>query len=118
MSPEDVAYWFFRLNGCLAIKNFIVHPDTGGGQRTDADLIAVRFPHRQELLTSDQPMEDHDLFTEGSHRISAHFVEVKAGVCRLNGPWTNPKKRNLQRVLYAMGFFPGLRNTRVVAPTK
>jgi len=27
IDPEDLAYWYFRLNGFLAIKNFVVHPD-------------------------------------------------------------------------------------------
>ena len=33
-------------------------------------------------------------------------MEVKAGICELNGPWTKPEKGNLQRVLYALGFLP------------
>jgi hypothetical protein len=27
LPTEKVAYWFFRLNGCLTIENFVVHPD-------------------------------------------------------------------------------------------
>ena len=29
---EQVAYWFFRLNGCFTFVNFVVHPDGPGGQ--------------------------------------------------------------------------------------
>lgn len=105
-SPEKIAYWFFRLNGCFTFENFIVHPDVRGGQRTDADLIPLRFAHRRELLTSGQPMQDHPLFDKQQVRISVFFVEVKTGKCELNGPWTNPEKENLQRVLYALGLFP------------
>ena len=32
LNSERVAYWFFRLNGCLTIENFIVHPDFGAGE--------------------------------------------------------------------------------------
>lgn len=33
LMPEEVAYWYFRLNGFLQIENFVVHPTGGGGQR-------------------------------------------------------------------------------------
>jgi len=57
ISPEKVAYWFFRLNGCLTLVNFVVHPDLirrdePRSQWTDVDILAIRFPHRKELLTS------------------------------------------------------------------
>jgi hypothetical protein len=48
LSSERVASWFFRLNGCLTIDNFILHPDfinPSGRQRTDADVLGVRFPN-------------------------------------------------------------------------
>lgn len=44
LDPEKVAYWYFRLNGFFQIENFVVHPERRGSQRTDADLLAVRFP--------------------------------------------------------------------------
>lgn len=60
LNPEKVAHWYLRLNGFLQIENFYVHPSGRGGARTDADLLAVRFPFRAERLY-DQPtdiMED------------------------------------------------------------
>lgn len=45
---ERLASWYFRLNGFLTTENFIVHPDSGADQRTDADILAVRFAHRAE----------------------------------------------------------------------
>jgi hypothetical protein len=104
LNPETVAYWFFRLNGCSTIPNFVVHPDRRGSQRTDVDVLAVRFPHRAELLTSGEPMPDHPVFNSDG-RIDIIFAEVKHGLCRLNGPWTNPSDENMQRVLYAVGAF-------------
>jgi hypothetical protein len=106
MNAEKLAYWFFRLNGCFTFENFIVHPDRTGRQRTDADLIAVRFQHRSELEMAEHPMPDHELFSPQPRLVNAFLVEAKQGRCRLNGPWTNPERQNLQRVLYAMGFFP------------
>lgn len=53
LDPEKVAYWYFRLNGYFQIENFVVHPERRGAQRTDADLLAVRFPYRAERLFDD-----------------------------------------------------------------
>lgn len=105
MNPEKIAYWFFRLNGCFTFENFIVHPDQRGSQETDADIIALRFRHRRELSTSDNPMQDHELFATQDKYLSVFLVEAKSKECELNGPWRKPKRRNLQRVLNAMGFF-------------
>lgn len=106
MNPENVANWFFRLNGCTTIPNFVVHPDHGGeSQRTDVDVLAVRFPHRQELFTSGRPMVDHEIFYESPSSTDIILAEVKHSMCRLNGPWTNADDKNLHRVLYAIGAF-------------
>ena len=98
---ERLAYWYLRLNGFLTIQNFIVHPDTGREQRTDADILGVRFPYRAELRP--QPMADDGLFIKDNPYII--IAEVTRGRCKLNGPWTEPQKENLQRVLRAIGAF-------------
>jgi hypothetical protein len=108
INPEEIAYWFFRLNGCTTITNFVVHPDRRGSQRTDVDVLAVRFPYRAELLTSSEPMVDHSVFTT-EQKTEIIFAEVKHGLCRLNGPWTNPSSENMHRVLYALGTFENWR---------
>ena len=77
--PEKLAYWFLRLNGCTTIENFVIHPDDAGSQRTDVDILGVRFPHRAELLTSEKPMHDHPAFTATPHRIQIVLTEVKGG---------------------------------------
>ena len=112
LTTESVAYWFFRLNGCLTITDFVVHPDPvdhhrQAGQRTDADILAVRFPYRAEFFHTNQgaPMEDHQSLTPDGVRIDVIIAEVKASRCKLNGPWTNPARENMQRVLYAIGPF-------------
>ena len=48
--PEKLAYWYLRLNGFLTIPNFVVHPDNGSNQKTDIDILGVRFPYRAENL--------------------------------------------------------------------
>jgi hypothetical protein len=101
---EKVAYWYFRLNGCLTIPNFVVHPDRGRDQETDVDIIAVRFPFRAENLL--RPMKDDPDIARDGLRTRIIFAEVKTSVCSLNGPWTNKDRRNMQRLLSAVGVFP------------
>jgi hypothetical protein len=50
MNPEQLAYWYFRLNGFVTTVTFGVHPEEGSEQRTDVDVLGVRSPHRAELL--------------------------------------------------------------------
>jgi hypothetical protein len=104
IKTEHLAYWYFRLNGFLNIPNFVVHPDIGNDQRTDVDLLGVRFPYRSELLTNS--MQDEARFLRVKHRTYIVLAEVKAKVCNLNGPWTNKDQQNMQRVLRAVGAIP------------
>ena len=104
ITAEQLAYWFLRLNGFLTIQNFIVHPNIGSEQRTDADILGVRYPYRAEL--SPNPMVDDELFTHVKEKAFIIIAEVKRGLCDLNGPWKTPEKKNLQRVLRAIGAFP------------
>ncbi|HSW62285.1 MAG TPA: hypothetical protein VLH56_03055 [Dissulfurispiraceae bacterium] len=100
-SPERLAYWYFRLNGFLTIENFIVHPDTGRNQRTDADILAVRFAHRAENLIN--PMADDPCVSECRAFCNVIIAEVKSSTCALNGPWTRPDDQNIHRVLKSIG---------------
>jgi hypothetical protein len=110
LDPEKVAYWYFRLNGFLQIENFVVHPQRRGGQRTDADLLAVRFPYRAERLYDDP----NDVMADDEQRLALSreltdvlIVEVKTNqVCTLNGPWTRLESQNVHRVLAAIGCLP------------
>jgi len=111
INPEDLAYWYFRLNGFLTIKNFVVHPDVGSRQRTDVDIIACRFPHRSEL--NENSMIDDPQLINNCQRILIYFAEVKEGTCNLNGPWTDRHKCNMQRFLRSLGAFPAEENENV-----
>lgn len=104
IKTEDLAYWYFRLNGCLCLVNFLVHHERRGREGTDVDVMAVRFPYRKELALSDQPMADHSAFDSDS-KVDLIIAEVKLDQCNLNGPWTNPLLGNMQRVLNALGAF-------------
>lgn len=99
LSSEQVAYWYLRLNGFFTIPNFIIHPDRGRNQRTDVDILGVRFPFRQEL----SGMKDDNFLSRYDEKPLIILAEVKIGRCNLNGPWTDPEKQNMQRVLRAIG---------------
>jgi hypothetical protein len=84
ISSEQLAYWYLRLNGFLTIPNFVVHPDQGGNQETDVDVLGVRFPYREENLGL--PMEDEKHFRKFPDKAFITIAEVKSGRCGLNGP--------------------------------
>lgn len=104
LRAEDLAYWFFRLNGCLNLVNFLVHHELRGREGTEVDVLAVRFPHRRELALSGTPMRDHVVF-DSDRRIDVIIAEVKKGQCMLNDPWTDPTQENMHRILDAIGAF-------------
>ena len=101
---ERLAYWYLRLNGFLTIPNFVVHSDRGDNQETDVDVLGVRFPYRAENLH--RPMKDDLHFARFRERSFITIAAVKSGRCALNGPWTNPARQNMLRVLRAIGAFP------------
>ena len=105
-----MAYWYFRLNGFFQIENFVVHPTRRGGQRTDADLLAVRFPHRAERLfddPNDTMADDEEGLALSRDWIDFVVAEVKRNQpCTLNGPWTRQDRQNVHRVLAAIGCLP------------
>jgi len=101
---DAAAEWFLRLNGFFTVQNFIVHPvgpDEGSQQRTDADVLGIRFPKRQEVVAGD-PLFDHPVFQEARQPIFV-IAEVKAGRCRLNGPWSRREEENVKNVLRSFG---------------
>jgi hypothetical protein len=108
ISSERLAYWYLRLNGFLTTYNFVVHPDEANQQgryhqRTDVDVMAVRFPHRQENRA--RPMADADWVQGDSIRLV--LAEAKSGTCRLNPTWRDPSRENMEKVLSAAGIVPG-----------
>ena len=98
---EEVASWYFRLNGFLSIPGFVVHPDVvRRNPMTEADLIAVRFPYSQELIAGRVMVDDPRLTNLGSDsQVLFRLVEVKTDLCNINGPWSNERDGNMQRVI-------------------
>jgi hypothetical protein len=104
-SCEKLAYWFFRLNGCLFLENFLIHHEIRGREGTEVDMLSVRFPYRQELLLSGNAMPDHPIFNSDG-QIDIIFAESKKGLCSINESWLDPEKHNMERILYAVGALP------------
>jgi hypothetical protein len=99
LKPDDVARWYFRLNGFLTTANFIVHLPDGGGVGTDADVAGIRFQNHYELDFKD------DVGFAGLSKPIIAICEVATSVCKVNGPWSEREKKNIQYVLEAIGFF-------------
>ena len=79
-----------------------IEPNEGAQQRTDADVLGVRFTNRQEVVGG-EVLADHHSFQVSSRTLLV-IAEVKAGPCRLNGPWTRRKDENIKHVLHALGY--------------
>lgn len=125
---EQVAEWYFRLNGVFLIHGFVVHPDSPRPTpRTEADLLGIRLKESSEGVwrpskgahfrngSNRTSMTDDVLITKASMdgTVKKHLiamVEVKAGRCSINGPWSDIKERdqqassNMERALSRVGF--------------
>ena len=117
---EEVAEWFFRLNGFFLIPGFIVHHDYEQPYpRTEADLLGIRLKHsaegfhsrseRADEAKSYKSMTDHGQLIEAGKdgTVPKHLiamVEVKAGLAKINGPWSDERSGNMARALRRVGF--------------
>lgn len=103
---EEVALWYFRLNGFFSIPGFVLHSSNLPRRNiTEADLLAVRFPHSREELR-DIWMNDDRWVQNIAATGKTLFViaEVKTAHCSVNGPWTDPRKAGMERVIKRFGF--------------
>jgi hypothetical protein len=104
IQSESLAYWYLRLNGFFTIQGFVVHPYTGSNQKTDIDVFGVRFPFRQELVSTygQTPMEDDSLFSRIKIPLVV-LVEVALRKCKINKTWKDLD--NIKLFLSASGVF-------------
>ena len=105
-SCEKLAYWFFRLNGCLNLTNFLIHHESRGREGTEVDVLGVRFPYRSEFALSGRPMDDHEIFKGREKKLDIIIADSKTGLCDLNDSWLLPKFKNMARILFVLGVFP------------
>lgn len=102
---EELGHWYLRLNGFLTIPNFVVHRDAAPGQETEADILGVRFPNREEVVDNKSLADESFFAAERKPLIVIAEVKGKNRRCKLNGPWTNPDRKNVNKVIKAIGVF-------------
>lgn len=67
--------------------------------------MAVRFPHSVEKIGGDAMPDDRLLTLRAkADQVLFILVEVKAGLCDVNGPWSREEKGNMQRAVSRLGF--------------
>lgn len=97
---EELAYWYFRLNGFILIDNFVLH---GAGleenYHADVDLLGVRHKYAYELVGGQT--------TDCDERLMKHFCPNKhIGIlCEVkSGLETSPRIRlsDRDRIKYAV----------------
>lgn len=98
---EELAYWYLRLNGFFLIDNFVLHRDSE--ERTsDADMLAVRFPHVYESIGGQSNDWDTN-FLENfkSDSVIGLICEVKTGTFNRNNLF---RLYNIRKSLGRFGF--------------
>jgi len=111
---ETLATWYLRFNGYFTTPDFTVHPDfrkqLGG---TDADVLAVRFPHSEEYQRRFDFRRDPSLIRPD--RTDFLICEVKPGLCDVNAPWRDRARHNVEYAIRWMGFAPDEKSIKTVS---
>lgn len=106
-SSEELAYWYFRLNGFFPLTNFVVHRHRGARHRTDIDVLAVRLPHVFEEVGG-QP-HDWDPFLTGR----LPFEQVLAVICEVKTGHFHPERlfraEQVRPAIARLGIWPRVR---------
>jgi hypothetical protein len=108
---EELAYWYLRLNGFFLIENFVIHKEPkefeGIKHRSDADLLAVRFPNVIEKIGEEalRPDDEFLLRNFDCGKTLGLIIEVKSGEDWKNLNIFEDKKR-MKYALNRFGFIP------------
>lgn len=110
MKSERLAYWYFRLNGFLTSQNYIIHPGKAGSQRTEIDILGVRFPYKAERIYKTEcdydTMVDEDIFIQKDEKKPYIIIaDATIGHCKLNPSWITPAKKNIHDFMRVVGAF-------------
>ena len=123
---ETIAYWYFRLNGFFPITNFVQHrvaitrrnssdrsgrpPQPGKKTNSDADILALRFPHVFEEVGGQWDDWDDARFETWNwdfrNRIVAVICQVKSGKWRKRELETAFARERLEYAINRFGIFP------------
>lgn len=109
---EELAYWYFRLNGFLGNSSLIIHNGLGSSSlATDIDYLGVRFMFRKELydpfsglfLEDDNNSMLFKYYNEKAPKGNIYicFCEVKKGTPRFNP--SREKENTIRQLLLSLG---------------
>jgi hypothetical protein len=78
---EEMAYWYFRLNGFFVLENFVLHrQDLDSNQHADMDLLAIRHKYTYEEIGGKKDDRDPKLFKHFDEDKHIGIIcEVKSG---------------------------------------
>lgn len=105
---EELVEWYLRLNGYFIIPNYILHPLMPcGSQRTEIDLLGVRFPYQSELVCDDEgkklPMENDGRLIDNRY-VDCLIVSVKGAKSEAEVNRAIKDPQNLKDVIKRFGF--------------
>lgn len=105
---EELAYWYFRLNGFFILENYVLEKKNDEfGNTYETDIIAVRFPYVYEDVggyKDDWHDKLKELIPNFDKNILGVICEVKSG----EGNYHTRKlfrKEKLEKCLSRLGFF-------------
>jgi hypothetical protein len=102
--PELLVGCYLRLNGYFVVNNFILHEEHGS-QKTEIDLIGVRFPNQIEIINGNDglahTLENDDELVIRDNLIDVVIAEVTTGPAKINDPFQ--KEEVLEYVLDWIG---------------
>ncbi|MDR5002496.1 hypothetical protein [Brevibacillus parabrevis] len=103
---EEMAYWYFRLNGFFLLDNFVLHNDgLDSTHSADIDILAIRQKYTYELIGGRETDKHELLFRNFDNNKNIGIIcEVKAGKSTPN----DIRLRRMDRLRYGLeriGFF-------------
>lgn len=99
---EVLCTWYLRFHGYLTTPHFILQR-LDGTQYTEADILGVRFPFYAEHVVTGGPDPDLDVRDD---LIDCVIAECSARAFKLNEPWKDDFRQNLEYVLSYIGIWP------------
>ncbi|AEM73706.1 hypothetical protein [Caldicellulosiruptor acetigenus] len=105
---EELAYWYFRLNGFFVLENYVLDRNQQKENKAyETDIIAVRFPYVYEEIggrEDDWHKDLKNMIPKFEENIIGVICEVKSGEDGYsnNDLFIEPK---LKRCLQRLGFY-------------
>jgi len=105
---EELVEWYLRLNGYFIIPNFILHPLMPfGSQRTEIDLLGVRFPYQSEVVCDSKGKRlsmENDAKLIDNRFVDCLIVSVKSAESEAEVNRAIKDLQNLKDVVKRFGF--------------